>query len=255
MQTWLGTSSGISLSRCRYATRSMNGTRMLSPGPSTAWNLPSRSTTQACCWGTTFNACVTKTTASASTTRARTSPFDASIMYGISSVAGRGHDEPVAGHAPDHVRAGTPGRAARVGKFHLPGGTAVSRDGPVRLVPALDLDAGADVEHQVGVRILAPRAGSAPAPDHDPSRDRACRRREELHGGRAAGQRDRAARDAPQREHEQVEGPREHLHDAQDQCRQPPCLVDLHSPSAANAITGARPRAPLAGPPWTRPAR
>ena len=31
IQTWLGTSSGISLRMCLYATRSMNGTTMESP--------------------------------------------------------------------------------------------------------------------------------------------------------------------------------------------------------------------------------
>src|SRR5690606_40057545 len=126
----------------------MNGTRMLSPGPRTLWNFPSRSTTQACCCGTTFTACATKTTASASTTRARTSPFDATIMSGIASVSGRGDDEPVADHAQDQVAARTPGRAVRVGELHLPGRAPVARDGGVGLVPALELDARGDVHRE-----------------------------------------------------------------------------------------------------------
>src|SRR5690606_25491513 len=217
----------------------MNGTRMLSPGPRTLWNFPSRSTTQACCCGTTFTACATKTTASASTTRARTSPFDASIMSGISSVSGRGDDEPVADHAPDHVGPRTPGRAVRVGELHLPGRAPVARDGAVGLVPVLDLDAGADVQREVG--LLAPGPRPAPAPDQDPPGDGAGGRGQQLQGERAAGQRDHPARHATERQHQQVEGLREHFHDAQDQRRQPPCLVDLHRASAANPITRPRP--------------
>ena len=36
MQTWLGTSSGISFSTCRYAMRSTNGSTMFRPGDSVA---------------------------------------------------------------------------------------------------------------------------------------------------------------------------------------------------------------------------
>src|SRR5271169_1991363 len=53
MQICDGTSSGISRRSCRYATRSTIGTTKLSPGSSTAWNLPQRSITSACCCGTT----------------------------------------------------------------------------------------------------------------------------------------------------------------------------------------------------------
>src|SRR5690606_37483479 len=121
----------------------MKGIRMLSPGPSTELNLPSRSTTHACCWGTTFRAWVTNTTASTSTTRARMIPLDASIMSAGSSVAGRCDDKPVAHHAPDHVGPGAPARAAGIRQLDLPGRAPVARDGAVRLVPVLDLDPGA----------------------------------------------------------------------------------------------------------------
>src|SRR5690606_18304945 len=216
----------------------MNGIRMLSPGPSTALNLPSRSTTQACCCGTTFNAWVTNTTAMASTTRATTIPLDASIIVAASpvgvtgggaratgrSVAGRGDDEPVADDAPDHVGTRPPAGSGRVGEFDLPGSAAVSCDGSVRLGPMLYLDSRANVENQVGGRILPGIAQSAPAPDERPAGDRACRRREQLQRERAAGQCDATGGRATEGQYQQVEGPREHLHDAQDQRRQPPCL-------------------------------
>ena len=70
MQTWLGTSSGISFSECLYASRSTNGTRKLSPGVSVPWYLPSRSTTQAFCCGTTLIARTTKVAAMTTRTRA-----------------------------------------------------------------------------------------------------------------------------------------------------------------------------------------
>jgi hypothetical protein len=59
MQICGGTSSGISRRSCLYATRSKNGQMMLSPGSSTAWKRPSRSTTHARCCGTTRIALIT----------------------------------------------------------------------------------------------------------------------------------------------------------------------------------------------------
>src|ERR1019366_10156881 len=66
MQTCSGTSSGTSRRLCMYATRSMNGMIRLRPGSSTAWNLPRRSTTQACCCGTMRTPSITNTTMIAS---------------------------------------------------------------------------------------------------------------------------------------------------------------------------------------------
>ena len=48
----------------------IDGTTMFRPGCSDAWNLPSRSTTQAFCCGTTFTAFTTNVTATTSRTTA-----------------------------------------------------------------------------------------------------------------------------------------------------------------------------------------
>src|SRR5574343_833184 len=70
MQTWLGTSSGISLRLCFWITLSMKGTTKFRPGERLAWYLPKRSTTQACCWGTTLTVLAMNRTARASNTTA-----------------------------------------------------------------------------------------------------------------------------------------------------------------------------------------
>src|SRR5882672_5854613 len=65
MHTCSATSSGTSFNEWRYATRSMNGMMTFNPGSRIWWNLPSRSTTQALCCGTTRTPSITNTATSA----------------------------------------------------------------------------------------------------------------------------------------------------------------------------------------------
>src|SRR4051812_13857248 len=146
MQTWLGTSKGISLSECRYATLSMNGIRMLGPGGSTAWNLPRRSTTQAFCCGTTLSRRYRKMIAATIRMRARTWNSMAMSLWGRSGAPQR---EFVVADFGDHVRARHGGTVPDVA--HVPRRTAVRHARGAVGVPAVDLHLFADIEIDVGV--------------------------------------------------------------------------------------------------------
>src|SRR5699024_11591149 len=61
----------------RDRTRSRNGTRKFSPGAATERNLPSRSTTADCAWGTTMTALTTVMT----TTRAMTTTILSTAVF------------------------------------------------------------------------------------------------------------------------------------------------------------------------------
>src|SRR6187431_1325420 len=105
MQTWLGTSRGISFSECRYATRSMKGTRIFSPGVSVAWNLPRRSTTQAFCCGTTLSERATKIAAITRMTM-NTASIGSALVCGSVGFGGPLQQQAVAVDGVDHEGAG-----------------------------------------------------------------------------------------------------------------------------------------------------
>src|SRR5450830_1819876 len=112
--------------------RSMKGTTMFRPGPRVAWYLPSRSTTHACCWGTTLMVLKTKTRATSSSTRV-TPPNVMSIWLPLNdnklvgSMQGRQRIEPV-----DQQRlAGGHQAAPQQFEPHQPGVRAVAQFGHV----------------------------------------------------------------------------------------------------------------------------
>src|SRR5215217_2661964 len=168
MQTWLGTSSGTSLSECLYATRSTNGTTKLSPGVSVRSYLPSRSTTHACCCGTILSVCTMKTMATMATTSATSikAPLDYFLICGSALRGGLEH-EPVAFDRADDVfarlrcksrcEACCPHRA-----------TMLDARGAV-VGPGLNVHTVADVEVHVAVFGRVPRGRlprATPMPQH-----------------------------------------------------------------------------------------
>src|SRR6478752_418887 len=103
--------------------RSMKGTTMFRPGASVAWYLPSRSTTQACCWGTTLMVLKTNTSAMMKMTSA-TVPNENSMCSPDVIVVNRccgsrvGDDQPAAQHLDDAKLGGVRRRA--LPQLHIP---------------------------------------------------------------------------------------------------------------------------------------
>src|SRR6478609_8642587 len=133
MQTWLGTSSGISFSECLYATLSTKGTRKFRPGVRVAWYLPRRSSTQAFCCGTTLSVRTTKMPATMSRMKAisigKLRSCDRSDFF---------HHQPAAADLAHAVRAGAMRNPAE--GHHRPIGAPVAHLRRVVRRPGIHLD-------------------------------------------------------------------------------------------------------------------
>src|SRR5438128_6796673 len=156
MQIWLGTSKGISRRSWRYATRSTNGMTKFNPGASTAWKRPRRSTTSACCCGTTRIAWMTTITA---TMNSASVTIDDPIIVADSMLEALGSDLRLAGPAigeNEHRAArandvhGLGLRCRRGCKLGIPCAAPVCDARRAARAPALNADHLSDIEIGLG---------------------------------------------------------------------------------------------------------
>src|SRR5438445_10318704 len=180
MQIWLGTSKGISRRSWRYATRSTKGMTKFKPGARTAWNRPRRSTTSACCCGTTLIAWMTTMTA---TMKSASVTIDEPIMATDSKLVALGavltavrenQHRAARGDDVHGFRLRSAGR-----KLGVPGTAAIGDPRSASRAPGLDADPLTDVE--IGLHRRCRGNAALPALQHHGADDAQGARGQPLH--------------------------------------------------------------------------
>ena len=202
----------------------MKGRTTLRPAVSVPWYLPSRSSTQALCCGTTLTDCTTKTTAMMRKRMA------------ISMVSDLFKKKEIALHGADAIGARLgQGGARRLFQTGAPGGATVRHMGCAITFPGADLHHLAQIQLQVGRRLGAQRQAALTLLATSSPDIPAAGRQGGHHGSRHQldlGLKARMCRQSachgPQRNHQQVKRSGRQFGYHQHACHQPPLRTFIH---------------------------